>query len=347
MKKIMLIVVLCVIFLCGCRKDYDKKDIKEYVKEEYGLKSVSVEEKPEAIQDENNSTDYVWTVTDKKHNMKFRVLDDFQADSLFPGNNLIGDYEDVRLAQAFEQYDSKSISLETKTQYGLCRATIKGHYSNREELQALFEETNAFLKEYLDNEVKVSIHFTMENPYRDAVDGYEMDSGDYRGTATEFTKEKYEEAEKNFLLTALDYGLENCLEEFTEEEIEEEVANSKYRLGVAESEDGPYEYYDDLVASRFLYGVSFSTLYEVLVREGYSVEGDKNHYSFVGVDGATYEISYDFVGWEYEEGKVGYYYLKDGMEMPMDAYFYNHFETPFIRDTTGINLREYWQEQKK
>ncbi len=347
MKKILFILLFCITFLCGCRTDYDKKDIKEYVKTEYGLKSVSIEDEPEAIQDEDDRTDYIWTVTDKKHNMKFRVLDDFRADSLFPGNDLTSDYEDVRLAQAFAQYDSKRLFLETKTQYALCRATLKGKYSSRKELQDLFEETNAFLKEYLDNEVKVSIHFMMDNPYRDAVEGYEMDSGDYRGTATEFTKDKYEEAKENFLLTALDYGLENCLEEFTEEEIEEVVANSKYRLGVAESEDGPYEYYDDLVASRFSYGVSFSTLYEILIREGYPVEGDKNHYSFVGVDGSTYEISYDFVGCKYKDDKVGYYYLKDGVETPMDAYFYNHFETPFIRDTTGINLREYWQEEEK
>ena len=347
MKKILLILLFCSIFLCGCRKDYDKKDIKEYLKTEYGLKSVSIEGEPEAIQDEDDRTDYIWTVTDKKHNMKFRVLDDFRADSLFPGNNLTSDYEDVRLAQAFAQYDSKGLSLETESKYALCHAKVKGSYGSRQELQALFEEMNTFLDEYMDNEVKVSVHFMMDIPFRDAVEGYEMDSGDYRDTATEFTKDKYEEAEENFLLTALDFGLENCLEEFTEEEIEEAVTGSKYRLGVAESEDGPYEYYDDLVASRFSYGVSFSTLYEVLVREGYSVEGDKNHYSFVGIDGATYEISYDFVGWEYDDGKVGYYYLKNGMEMPMDAYFYNHFETPFIKDATGISLREYWQEEEK
>ncbi len=347
MKKIMLIAVLCITFLCGCRTDYDKKDIKEYVKEEYGLKSVSVQQEPEAIKDENDSTDYIWMVTDKKHNMSFRVLDDFQADSLFPDNHLTSDYEDVRLAQAFEQYDAKKLSLETKTQYALCRATIRGNYSSRQELQELFEETDAFLKEYLDNEVKISIHFTMDTPYREAVEGYEMDSGDYRSTDVEFTKNKQEEAEENLILTALDYRLDTYLEEFTEEEIEEAVANSKYRLGVADSEEGPYEYYDDLVASRFSYGVSFSTLYEILIREGYPVEGDKNHYSFVGVDGSTYEISCDFVGYEYKDGKIGYYYLKDHVETPMDAYFYNHFETPFIRDTTGINLREYWQEEEK
>ncbi len=347
MKKIMLIAVLCVIFLCGCRRDYDQKDIKEYVKEQYGLKSVSVEQEPEAIKDENDSTDYIWTVTDKKNNMQFRVLDDFQADSLFPDNHLTSDYEDVRLAQAFEQYDSKSLSLETKTQYGLCRAAIMGNYSSRKELQELFEETNAFLKEYLDNKVKVSIHFMMDTPYRDAVEGYEMDSGDYRGTALEFTKDMQEEAEGNLLLTALDYRFDTCLEQFTEEEIKGAVANSKYRLGVADAEEGPYEYYDDLVASRFSYGVSFSTLYEVLVREGYPVEGDKNHYSFAGADGSIYEISCDFVGYEYKDGKVGYYYLKDGVETPMDYYFYNHFETPFIREKTGIYLREYWKEEEK
>jgi len=346
MKRLLSILLLCSFMLCGCREDYDRKDIKEYVKTEYGLKDVSVEQEPEAIKDENGSTDYVWTVTDKKHNMKFRVLDDFQADSLFPDNNLIGDYEDVRLAQAFEQYDSKKLSLEAKVQYALCRATIKGTYNSRQELQELFEETNVFLKEYLDNEVKVSIHFIMDNPYRDAVEGYEMDSGDYRGTAIEFTADMQEEAEENLLLTALDYRLDTYLEQFTEEEIKETVADSKYRLGVAASEEGPYEYYGDLVASRYSYGVSFSTLYEVLVREGYPVEGEKNHYSFVGVDGSTYEISYDFVGHKYDEGKVGYYYLKDGVETPMTYYFYNHFRSRFIEETTGIYVREQWREEQ-
>ena len=346
MKKIILIMVLCCTFLCGCRTDYGKKDIKEYVKEEYGLKSVSVEGEPEAIEDENGSTDYIWTVTDKKHNMRFRVLDDFQADSLFPDNHLTSDYEDVRLAQAFAQYEAKGLSLETETKYALCRAKVKGNYSSRQELQQLFEEINHFLNEYLDNEVKVSIHFIMDTPYREAVEGYEMDSGDYRGTDVEFTRDKQEEAEENLLLMALDYRLDAYLEQFTQEEIEEVVANCKYRLGVADSEEGPYEYYDDLVASRFSYGVSFSSLYEILIREGYQVEGDKNHYSFVGVDGSAYEISYDFVGYEYKDGKIGYYYLKDGVETPMDAYFYNHFEAPFIRNTTGIHLREFWQEEK-
>ncbi len=346
MKKLIPIIVICAFLLCGCREDYDKKDIKEYVKTEYGLKAVSVEEEPEAIQDEDNRTDYIWTVTDKKHNMKFRVLDDFQANSLFPDNTLDSDYEDVRVAQAFGRYDSKKLSLETKTKFALCSATIKGSYSSREELQELFEETNTFLRESLNNEVKVSIHFMMDTPYRETVEGYEMDSGDYRGTATEFTQEMYEEAEENLLLTAVDYRLDTYLEQFTESEIKDVVANSKYRLGIADTENGPYEYYDDLISNRYFYGVSFSTLYEIMVREGYPVEGNKTHYSFVGVDGSTYEISYDFVGYEYDDGKVGYYYLKDGVETPMDAYFYNHFETPFIRDTTGIYLREYWHEEE-
>lgn len=347
MKKLVLISLFCITFLCGCRTDYDKKDIKEYVKTEYGLKSVLIEDEPEAVKDEDDRIDYIWTVTDKKQNVKFRVVDDFQADSLFPDNQLVGDYEDVRLAQAFGQYDSKKLSLETETKYSRCYAIIKAHYSSRNELKELFEETNTFLKEYLNNEVKVSIHFMMDTPYREAVEGYEMDSGDYRGTAIEFTKEMYEEAEENYLLTAIDYRLDACLEEFTEEEIKEVVANNKYRIGIADLEEGPYEYYDDLAGSRFSYGVSFSALYEIMVRQGYPVEGDKNHYSFVGVDGSTYEISYDFIGYEYKDDKVGYYYLKDGVETPMNAYFYNHFETPFIRDTTGINLREYWQEEEK
>lgn len=345
MKKLLPILSMCILLLCGCTTDYGRKDIKEFVKTEYGLKKISVKRKAEEVKHGEEHSDYLWTVEDRESGVTFHVLDDYEVGKMGLYNSLWSDYEDARLVEAFKEYHPEHISLESSTEDSMYSAKIIGTYSSRKELQELFEETNAFVTDYLDNEVKVSVYFTMENPYRNNVDGYEVNDADYHKTAKEFGVDLYEDADNRLLLVSVDYGFDDYLADFTEEKIREVVKENKFRLGVADSAEGPYEYYDDLCGSQYYYGVSFSTLYQILEREGYPVEGDKNHYSFVGVDGSTYEISYDFVGYEYDEGKVGYYYLKDGVETPMDFCFYNHFEAPFIRDTTGIYVREQWEEE--
>jgi hypothetical protein len=137
----------------------------------------------------------------------------------------------------------------------------------------------------------------------------------------------------------IDMRYEEQLKEFSEEEIRRCVQYSDHRLGIVQ-EDGTIVYYDDLVANEYHYGVSFGTMYELLVRNGYPVEGTKDDFAFTARDGSVYEYSNDF------QENDAYYFIKDGEHVPMEYYFYNHLRVKEVEELTGIPVIEYWMAQK-
>jgi hypothetical protein len=66
------------------------------------------------------------------------------------------------------------------------------------------------------------------------------------------------------------------------------------------------------------------------------VSGTKDDFTFTGIDGSTYEMSESFIENEW------YYYIKDGVHVPMDAYFYDHFNVGKVKEFTGIEVAEKW-----
>lgn len=351
MRKLICIMLFCACFLCGCREDYDRDDVSNYVKNEYNLKNISVSRQPEKVMDDMGYENYLWKVDDHEHRISFHVLDDSINGMFGIGNSLWSDYEDVRLLDAFSGYQGQVLKLKNiKTEEGMYQAKIIGSFSSRSELQTLFRETNAFLENELDNDVKVSVCFQMDNPYRGLVKDEDITEGDFVDSGVEFTEEQYKEAEEEFVCSAINLGFDEYLEEYSQEELAAVVTPYKYRLGISDSQDGPYEYYDDLCTKMYHDAISFSVLYEVLVREGFEVEGDNDHYSFVGIDGSTYEISYEFNDYEYVDddgNKTGYYYIKDGNKKPMEYYFYYYFDKEWVHEVTGIYFQPQWHEENE
>ena len=37
-----------------------------------------------------------------------------------------------------------------------------------------------------------------------------------------------------------------------------------------------------------------------------------------------------------------YYYIRDGEHVPMEYYFYDHFNTNKVKELTGIEIEERW-----
>ena len=140
-----------------------------------------------------------------------------------------------------------------------------------------------------------------------------------------------------------DYRL--TADQFTSEELAEAVEYFGRSFNITRA-DGSVVSYPDLGLSRFGYGMSFGTLYEVLSREGFEPDGTPDAFSFTGVDGSEYEFSYWFndqpyeVDWEDQSVVNGYYYLKDGQRVSMDYYFYNHFRNGLFERMTGMTFVE-------
>lgn len=333
MKKTM--VLLCALLLAGCTKEYKKSDIEEYVRKNLGLSGFRVSSSYETLEDEEGYKDRLWTVTEQDGTV-FGVLDDYGWGMESVSNWLHDDRNAVRLIQLYEQTDHDRIELEAG-RAELHYAQLTGTFRSRSELRALFEELQA-LDAHNTAGARLLYEFRFDHPYR-CIGDYELDDGDARGALEPGETEDPGAAEMKLLHQCIDMRYEEQLKEFSEEEIRRCVQYSDHRLGIVQ-EDGTIVYYDDLLANEYHYGVSFSTIYELLVRNGYPVEGTKDDFVFTALDGSVYEYANGFRENEW------YYFIKDGEHVPMEAYFYNHLRVKEVEELTGIPVIEYWMAQK-
>lgn len=328
-KLLMCLIILLNVFHVGCVKDYSKEDVANYVKKKYSIKSLKIVSEGIPQEGEDGYTDTLWTIYEEENDVTFHVLDNVTWGMETVTNYLLDDYED----QIFLKYAEENALLEYQVsqENGLSYASISASFKNRQECKDLVDalkEVYEDLKGKGFEDLNIRYRLKYENTLRYVISRYEVDDGDATGSLNHLDKKEYEEFEKNYLLCALDYRFEDALKEFSEEEIKDFIAREEDVYHICNGD----VYYEDLVASRYAYGISFGTLYVILKKEGFDVSGDVNHYQFIGEDGSTYEIGYDFVEEEW------YYYKKDGEIIKMDADFYNHFSCKKINEMTGLHL---------
>lgn len=337
--------------LTACTEDYDRGDILEMAREETGLSRLAISETYEEVTGEDGYTDRLWTLSTRE-GLVFHMLDDYYWGMESMSNSVRSDYHDVWLAQSWP--GEGPLALMTGSDGPLFAAWLEADFTTRAELETLLDAEEVLIgwleAQPQPHEVRAELH--MQNPLRERT-ANPVDDGDSVRTFRPDAGGSYapvdrEDALRKFLLTCLDYRFEAQLADFTPQEILTALRTQKDFCALAkcptgDTENGPFEPYTDLGASRFSYGVSFGTLYKVLEREGFAPVGDVWHYTFTGADGSEYEISYDFCDWLYEgtaDGvdKTGYYYHKDGEPTPMEYYFYNHFPYRQIKEMTGLQL---------
>jgi hypothetical protein len=132
--------------------------------------------------------------------------------------------------------------------------------------------------------------------------------------------------------------------EFTEAEIVSNITDYGRRFKVTKGET-VYTFADlNLMGSRDEC-LSYETMYEVLIRCGFEVTGEKDDYSFIGADGSVYAISQKYYV-ELREGMSSkeclYYYLKDGERVEMRETYGDGFyiEGDELLTLTGMTIEE-------
>jgi len=328
----------------GGAKIHSRGDIKRYIKQNYNFDDYSLSKESKEI-----NGDYYWTVTvEGDYGCTFHV-EDYYSDGfggMFSSRHLHDDYSSNALIKLYEAYGKNDIfTMEVSDDGQWKSARLHTTFSNRAELEAALEEVKDFLEykeKYTDN-VTVCIDMDFAHKLRCQTE-YQIDDGDYLENLMVYTDEVYEEAMKKYIKVCMDYRYEELLADFTQQELESAIADSGRSVAILKSdgEGETFDCYKDLCTSRSGSGVSFGTLYEILKREGIEVKGDSWHYNFTGIDGAVYEISYDFREAVREGGELTYkyyYYYKDDEKIKMEYSGDNHFSVQEVKDMTGLVLK--------
>ena len=329
-----LLTVLTMSVLTGCTKKYNRGDIRQYVEETLGLRDFTVSRTYKEVRGPGDEyIDHLWEVTESDGTV-FYVLDDYAYGTEWVTNSLRNNWDAVHLRIYLKDADVSGFDIEEPDEkYIMAGPVLAGTYSTRKELKDTVDRLNELAAgSDLDIDIPYSVKYDF--PHR-AIREYERTEADLHGTVSKSRPVTSENTEGCLMHLLLDMRDEERLREFTEEEIRSYVGNNDHAIGIMNA-DGEWVMQDDLVASMFGYGISFPALYEVLLRSGYPVSGTEDDFIFTGTDGSVYEMSESFIE------NDSYYYIKDGVHVPMEYYFYNHFHVREIKELTGIEASERW-----
>lgn len=334
-----LLAMLTMSVLSGCTKKYDRGDIKQYVEETLGLKNFTVSRNYKEVKGPGDDyIDHLWEVTESDGTV-FYVLDDYAYGTEWVTNSLRNNWSAVHLRKYLKEADTAGFEIEEPDEkYIMASPELTGTYSTRRELTDIVDRLNK-LAVGSELDIDIPYSFKFDFPGR-TIREYERTEADLHGTVSKSKPITSEYTEGCLMHLLLDMREEERLREFTEEEIRSYVGSSDQAIGIRNA-DGEWVMEDDLVASMFSYGISFPTLYEILYRSGYPVTGTKDDFIFTGADGSVYEMSESFIENE------SHYYIKDGVHVPMEYYFYDHFHVNKIKELTGIDVAERWMIEKE
>lgn len=336
---LLVFLMLAMVMMTGCTKNYDRSDIKQYVKDELGLKGFSVSKEPtEVTNPDDGYTDYLWEVTESDGTV-FYVLDDYYYGMEWVTNSLRNNWNAVHVREYLQQADTSGFEIEEPGEDDLMASVaLTGTYRTRKELLETVRRLND-LADGSDLDLSIPFYIKFDIPYR-SIGDYEKEEGDLKGSVRKSEHITSDYTEDCMLHLLLDMRDEDRLREFSEQEIHTYVNGNQHAIGIR-GEDGQWVMTDDLVCSLYSYGISFPTIYEVLNRSGYPVYGTKDDFTFTALDGSVYEMSESFVE------NDSYYYIKDGVHVPMEYYFYDHFYIGKLMELTGIDASERWMIEKE
>ncbi len=340
--SVVLVLIIVISAFSGCRLNhYGEEDIVQWAKENIGSPiyiSNSYTER-EGWYDEKY-TDRVWKAyLPDMPELEFEIISHEYWGMETITYSIGSTYDYVYGKYYFEQYckENRTDFVPADDEPTVIGFYLHAYFDDREDIDTLIEQAEN-ISEYI-RKTGGSLCVAFEFELNDVL--AEVDDTDV--SAAVGCESDFDDA-KNDILTeyaqyAADYRID--VEQFTNEELKAATEQLGGCFEITRS-DGTVVSYSDLSLSRFYYGMSFGCMYEVFSREGLDVEGTPEHFYFNGIDGSSYEFSYSFNDYEYSDGKVGYYYIKDGVKTPMSYYFYNHFRSGFIEEISGLSFEQLY-----
>jgi len=340
----LLAMVLCAAALSGCRMNhYDRTEIEKWA-EEYFDEPVNISEDFTQRITEESYTDRVWTATLESHpELEFEIYSHkyYAMESIH--HNIETTYHSVYGKYFYDKYisENESFFAPEKEQQANSSYHICAYFTDRAELEEIFsqaEKINAYMKE--NGVEKCLAYYVRLDDILSAVKDTEV----WVRVDPDDPESAFSEINGKLCRYASRYRL--ALDQVTTDELETAVAEEGFPFVITRA-DGTQESYPDLTLVQSGYEMTFGTLYEILRREGFTVDGTADAFSFTGADGSEYEFSYSFNDYPYESEERtlnGYYYLKDGSRMPLQYYHYCHFRSALFTEMTGMSFEKITEE---
>lgn len=326
MKKELLIflsLTILIIGVTGCVKNYSRSDIKRFVRKQYNMRHVEVSKTYEEVNiymdpDYDNYTHKLWTITDKKNDLTFHILDHYEYSNEYTHNNLISDYyESLYLKYRSEYGNFKNITIEKDTFFEVMNdINLSCTFKDKSGIDECFNELKMidsnFRKDYSNFDLGYCVvsadEYIAKHPIA-MICGRTID-------ILEVSDDKYDELLHEYYEFGYAYKIDDILNEMTDNDINNLLERSStYRLYKIDANNNILKKYNDIIGNG-RGGLSYSALYYLLKDEDFNPIGTKDDFKFNDKYGNTYEFSNDFNDYVYtdKEGKKqkGYYYIKNG-----------------------------------
>ena len=241
---LLLVAVLLMGLLSGCIKNYTKRDVHKYIRQEMGLRKFRIIDGPIEKKNDEGYTDEWWTVTTEDYSfddpLTFHVINHMSY-SLWASNYLMDDINAQIFKRLSEEYDqSKALRMVQTTDYFLSTGYFEATVNKRADFEAIFPEIERF-QEFVRNypellEMSFEVRFEVDSETSAA-----EDDSDYED---EYWDDSYIEKEydspDDFLRDSF-YSIS-----FTSETSRSELHNKMHEVGEYSYQNGVvYEYLAD------------------------------------------------------------------------------------------------------
>lgn len=346
------------IMLAGCTTTYNRQDIHEYMNNS-DLKG-ETSESYEKVIGEDGYTDRVWTATDE-NGIEYHVTDNYFWGQETLQNGLRDDYEYSVLNILKDKYN-----YELQEDYSNQFVVLRYYFETREDIDKAYAELNEILKYVVQNYPSFdpsSVRYTIA--YKNQYDSI-YNSGD---TQVVYLNQRLDNIEVNeediqdVIRKSQEYSLamgdreSPILDRLTDAEIDNIIATQDNRIVDITDPDNIFDYPVLQVQGRW--AISFGGLYNLLANmdEDFQLNGDFTHFTFVGIDGKTYEFQYslndlDYTQFDYKysvnkDASTGYFYIVDGVQTPCDIYSENWLDLNKVQEITGRKLSVAYRLEEK
>ncbi len=334
-KKLIISILMMLLGLTACTKEFDEEDVKKYIRDDMHISSFKILSGPVDVKGEDGYTDEEWTVStdvfDLGDDLVFHVYNDVYYAMEWTANRLDNDLlyqkqlallDNCELPDGVTTEEVKGSSGRPWSVSLVYPLASRSDFANAISAITHLQPSFAAIPGIKDTEFLFCLKVKESDPVTDAGIVDRQYSFNFNSmTSTSEIADSISKQSDSYLMDCIREGLLDRMDEYSIEErsavINAQSNNTEIRR--MDEDAAAYPGY----AYNYYYDIPYGTLYRILEQEGYELTGDWKSFSFVGTDGEEHAFAYG-------AGQAG--------GAPADVYRENVISVDEINAITDLNL---------